>query len=345
MKKPLMLISNDQHMGTNNIDTVLELLYFQIDKAVELGLDRVFFLGDLIDSRKSNKLDTLVAVSKILDRAKEKEVTVVCIPGNHDKSDYSSVYSWVYLFKDHDNFDVISNIKVLDICGISVTMLPFFSDEIMAELIDKANPSSIFLGHLEMNGSTNNGIKAEGRPIKPSMFSKFKLVLLGHYHTPHTIGKHIHHLPSLYQRNFSETETKGYTLVYDDLSIEHIQSKFKPFKTVKVDLDTLTPDTMNSLIKQANSGVSLRAEIRGSESKLKSFNCDNLIQHGIEPKIVHEKIVEQRLTSKELELPLATKRGTVEQYKSKISDVFKEFCEKENIQFEKGVKFLENNIK
>ena len=335
MKKPLMLISNDQHLDINNIDTVKGLLFKQIDKAVELGLNEIVLLGDMFDVRASQKLDVMVAFMEILDRAASKDVSVTAIPGNHDKSSYSSHNSWLLPFRSHKALELIEDIEMRAFGDTLVTLMPFFTEEMMVEKIEAAEPSDLFLGHLEMNGSTNHGVVAEGRIISPSMFKKFKKSLFGHYHSPHEVGGNAQHLPSLYQRGYGECEVKGYTLVYDDLSIEHIQSNFKSFKTVKVDIDTLTPKKQKELLKSKESGVNLRIEITGASEKLKSFKKDKFIQAGIDVKIKHDKV----FNKESVEMPKINEE-TIKLSNKKVEELFESFCERDGLDVKKGEKYL-----
>ena len=59
--------------------------------------------------------------------------------------------------------------------------------------------------------ANNDGSKVESI-IKPSMFSDYKSVLIGHYHNASKIAKNVFYTGSAYQNNYGENITdKGFT--------------------------------------------------------------------------------------------------------------------------------------
>ena len=331
-----MLISNDQHLDMNNMETVKRLLIDQMNKAIELGLHEVTWLGDMFDVRSNQKLDVAITFLEILDEYGRNGIKAVCVSGNHDRADYSSHNSWITLFRSHPALDLINDIEVRQYGEVSATFMPFFIEEMMVERLEAAEPTDLFLGHLEMNGSANNGVVAKDRVLSPSMFKKFKQTYLGHYHNYGDINDRIHHLPSLYQRNYGEDDIKGYTIVYDDLSSKHVQSDFKRFKTVKVDIDTLTPEEQRKLLKSKENDVNLRIEVTGSSEKMKAFKKDSFTQAGIDVKIKHDKVFEidkvelHEVKGKDIRLTVGA-----------IREKFSSFCKRDELNMEEGKQILE----
>lgn len=340
MKKPIMILSNDWHLAANNLDTVTRLISDKVQLAIELGLSEITVAGDLFDSRASQKLDLIMTFNGILDMVHEAGLKIRIIAGNHDKSNYSSTYSWIAPFRHHPAMILHSVYDTVEIAGFDVAFMPFIIEDRMVELLEKAEPANILISHFELNGSTNHGIVAKDRAITKQMLDKFDLTLLGHYHTGHEVAEGIIHMPSLYQRNFGEDFVKGYTVLYDDLSIEHIQSDFRPFNTIKIDVEQDTSDEVKEVLKMAKKdNTNIRVELVGGEEKVKAFKKEKLKQAGIDVKVKYDEI---DFDEDGLSLP---KLDEVKKMSSdEIKSSFDEFCEKEELNKEIGERYLEDAL-
>jgi len=82
----------------------------------------------------------------------------------------------------------------------------------------------------------NDGSIVEG-DVEESYFDSFDLVASGHYHDWSEIGENIVYFRSAYQANFGEDDNKGFTVVYDDCSLEYIQSKFPIYRKIIIDMN------------------------------------------------------------------------------------------------------------
>lgn len=93
-----MIISTDWHLKPSNIEEIMELQRQELNVAEDNGITSHVWLGDIFDSRISQRQDVLNAFSSILDMYAMRGHKIYCIPGNHDKSDYSSDRSfWTLL--------------------------------------------------------------------------------------------------------------------------------------------------------------------------------------------------------------------------------------------------------
>ena len=81
MKKPIALFSNDWHLKKDNIDKIKDLVNQKCELAKKLYLFRVYVLGDVFDSRKSQTLDVLKAFEEILDIFKYHNIQCFMFPG------------------------------------------------------------------------------------------------------------------------------------------------------------------------------------------------------------------------------------------------------------------------
>jgi len=336
MKRPLFLVSNDWHLDSNNCDQIIDLFHQMCKAALDAGVECIILAGDIFDSRSSQRLNTLLAFKEIVRIANENGIILRVVPGNHDKTRYDSYNSWLdvfdgfYLYRDVEtiNFNIKGKVT-------KVTLIPFFEDEMLIDKINMAEGSDMLISHFELNGSTFHGVEAKGRAIEASMLKKWKKTYLGHYHDHNEVTKDVVHLPSLYQRNFGENNKKGFTMIYDDLSYEHIQSNFKPFETIKMDIDAITPEETKDILKRAKNNLNLRLEITGATSKIKAFKKDKFVQAGIDIKTKHEELIihENYFDHRPNEVKEMMSNENVE----KIFDVF---CKEEELDLERGKVYL-----
>ena len=88
---PLLLLSTDWHLEKNSIEVIKDLVIQKCELALKLGAGTIFLLGDIFDSRKGQELMVLHTFLEILvSITKDSEVSVIILPGNHDKVDSRS---------------------------------------------------------------------------------------------------------------------------------------------------------------------------------------------------------------------------------------------------------------
>ena len=80
-----MIISTDWHLKPSNIEEITELQRQELNVAEDNGITNHVWLGDIFDSRISQRQDVLNAFSSILDMYARMGHTVYCIPGNLTK--------------------------------------------------------------------------------------------------------------------------------------------------------------------------------------------------------------------------------------------------------------------
>lgn len=327
-------MSNDWHLELSNIDIIDRIVDDMIIEAKTLGVDQLIIAGDVFDVRASQKLDVMTAFLNILEKFKENELTAHVVAGNHDKSVYSESDSWLTPFKNHPSIRLYEDIAFTSINGLNICFMPFFIESMMVERLKDLPKVDLFVGHLEMNGSVGDAGKVmKNKPISPPMFKNAKLTLLGHYHNPCWVNKGIRHMPSLYQRNYGEDTTKGFTVLYDNLTIDHIQSKFKHYESFDVDITEGCDEILDELIKLSNEGeTNVRVRLLGEEAKVKSFNRTKLKEAGIAIQSEFDEIEIDETEGKAEIKALNTEE---------INQLFIEFCESRSLELETGKKYLE----
>jgi exonuclease SbcD len=337
MRKPILIISNDYHIKENNVEKIKDLVQQKCDLAKSLNLKNVAILGDLFESRKSQKLETLKGVEEIFNIFKNNDIICHIIPGNHCKTIYSSNHSFLDAFKYHPSICVYDEVKEVEIKGENFTFVPFWEESILIEKLKEVKDDSIVLSHFGTNSSTNNDGKKNSSPITVASLKRFKKVFLGHFHNEEKISSNCYHRPSLYQANFDEDDNKGFTVLYDDLTYEIIKSKFKKYIKVKIDLDSIDNKELARLTKDnSDSEDNIRFEFIGSEAKLRSLKKELFTANGIE---VATKV-------KEIEDSIEFIEGgeVISFTNDNIMEEFTAFCEKEELKEEDGKSYLTKKL-
>lgn len=330
----LTILSNDWHLKSTNIAEIKDLARQKLELAKKLNVETVFILGDIFDSRTSQRLDVLTAFSDILDMFDNAGMQVIAIPGNHDKTRYDSIDSFLDPFAYHPNVYIIHNYRSVMVKGQRFHLLPFMENEQLLEIINNilVREGDILLGHFAVNGSVNlNGTKVES-VVKPIHFVEFKQVFLGHYHNPHQVASNIFHCPSIKQSNYGETPEKGFTVINLDCSYYIHNAKFRTYNTVQINLDTTTNDELEVLLETYDGCEdNVRFVFTGADAKLKSLDKGRFTNAGIDVKVKYQGY-----------LSVDSEEGfEIKQYdKDELLAEFDIFCSTENLEKEKGEKYL-----
>ena len=264
--------------------------------------------------------------------------TLYIFPGNHDKTIYEGYDSFLDSFRFYPGVVFNKKISDIEINGKKITLLPFFSDNMLIPMIENHQGGDILISHFEMSGSTNLGRVSEKASITRTMLKKWNKTYLGHYHNTHEITKNIVHLPSLRQNDFGEDSNKGFSVIYEDLSYEIIKGIFKGFNKITIDINTISTEELNQLIKtHKNNSDTIRFEFTGDESKLKSIDRSMFIDTRIDVKIKYD--VKYEIENKVA--PKLVKKYDIDQ----IKDKFKIFCEQKEYSEKEGLMYLTNFLK
>ena len=346
MKKPIALISNDWHLEENNIGQVTHVILQKIEYWLSLADTNVRFicLGDVFDSRKSQKEITLLAFNRILDTLQENGITLDCIPGNHDKTDYNSLNSYLDVFSHHPALNLYRDTTYLQLKDVGLIFQPFITEDKWIEAITSIKSSkdidlskAILLSHIAVNGSINNDNTKVESNINREFLNDFRLTLLGHYHNTHEVSKNIIHLPSLRQKNFGEDANKGFTVIYNDFTYEIINCASKEYITLSLESDKVDSKMIDNIIDEYNNNykedVNLRIEFKGTPADIKSLDVSKLKANGIKLKFALDRDQKCKSDLKDIE---------VVDFESneKILEVFKEFCNEKDIDVNKGLFYL-----
>ena len=334
MDNVLSIIFNDSHLKDGNEEEVYESVVHMVNYAVKNKIKNFIFAGDLFDSRSFQRQKQLTTLNKILDLFQKNNLILYLFPGNHDKTLYSSADSFLDAYKHHPCVRFNKHIKRIEIDGVTIDLLPFFSDDKLVPMLDKAEGADVLISHFEMKGSSHLGKISKKQNITKKLLSKWKKVYLGHYHNHHEISKDIVHLPSFRQENFGEDNVKGFALLKKDLSYELIKGQFKEYIKVSVDASTLSTKKIKQLAdKYKNSNESIRIEFKGTESQCKSIDKTLFEGTGIDVKLKYDEIYDT--------IDVVPSKIIQKYDKNDILNSFKDFCKEKKYDLKRGNSLLQ----
>lgn len=338
MKQPLAIISTDWHIKADNKESILSIAEQEIQLAQNCGVNTIMWLGDMFDSRTSQSQELLTFMDSILNMYYLAGLTVHCIPGNHDKTDYGDDKSFLTVFKYHPNFHLHEELDMFVLGQYKFWLMPFYRQNVYLEKFEMCTPlgQCVLFSHTAIQGSINNdGSKVESS-IKASLFKGFEKVFLGHYHNRQQPAKNIFHLPSVQQNNFGEDEDKGFTVLYDDLSFELVKSVFKPYKEIVVDARTITSEELVELSKSSIDGVNLRLTFTGDKQAMKKIDRKKFIAAGISVQVKYDDVNVDEVDEHQNIIAMT---GT------SIAEKFEEFCKEKGYDYIKGYELLKEIMK
>lgn len=345
MKTVLAILSTDWHLNENNVleikDVILQKLKLWRDISSEQPIPpRFICLGDIFDSRKAQKETTLLAFLDLLDTFQQNGIKLECIPGNHDKTNYSSWTSYLDPFREHRALKLYAY-PTYDPSTHPFMFMPFIVEEkwiqdiesnILNENID--TKKVILLSHMAVDGSVNNDSSKIRSIINYDLLKNFNQVFLGHYHNHQQVYKNTFHIPSIRQMNFGEDNEKGFTLIYDDFSTKFIKSNFIEYETLSLDINKIDSRTLKDLEEEVVSSqgqVKVRVNFVGDTSKLKAIDTSKLKAIGVKLKYQDTSVPNQTIESCE-----------VQDFESDgaMIQIFEEFCYEKSYSIDEGLDYL-----
>lgn len=354
------VLINDIHLDKSNGSLVKDIFQQLMKVCEEYNTHRIFCGGDVFTNRSGQPLQCLTDWKEILEILTKKGFEFYVIPGNHDKTDSNSERSYldifgekcVHLYRNHGRV-------LLDGCVIG--FIPYFQDEKWLEEFQRLedeiddnlregdiqiDDATILITHMGFDGVVNNDGSRVSSVIKPSMFKNWTKVLIGHYHNASELADNVIYTGSAYQNNYGENITdKGFTVVFNDGSIKHVQSKFPRY--IKEVVDANDKETLMNLLEKY--GGEERDYIRfvfvGKKTDCQKINIAEIQgKYGIDCKF---QCVEEREA-----IELSESDAVLEYDKKTLTKDFMKFCSDNDIkgkQFKYGfdlikkVKYVESN--
>lgn len=342
MKTPLLVLSTDWHLKKSNLEEIKKLVFDQCQLALKLHLNQIYCLGDVFDSRISQRVEILAGFLEILEVCREYKIYLYCIPGNHDKTDYQSEMSFLAPFRNHPNLNLIENYRYFptidDDC--MVHMIPYFDEnkcyKNFLNLTELGDSKNVLLSHIAITGSRNNDGSLQENELNPEVFDQFDAIFLGHYHNYQTIGNVVH-IPSIKQHNYGENPNKGYTIVYNDLSYKILHSNFKKYTKHVINVEEVTVKEIYQQIDNLkDSDDHNQVVFVGDRNKIKKLELSQFNSTGINIKFESSVIT----TSQQEYVSDATQFTANDIEKSFIA-----FCSEFNYDHTLGISYLQEAVR
>ena len=327
MKKPYAIWLTDLHLELDTIEIVKSIMNQAILACGVAGVKVIILGGDIFDSRKGQPQDVLNAWLDILDDCQAKSIMVYCIPGNHDKTDYSKDKSFLDVYNTHSAFTLYSHETTLITSDVTIHFLPYYHEDIYIERLKniEAVSDGILITHIGVDGAMANGNFAIESELKGNLFDKFDYVYIGHYHNRHELSSNIIYTGSCYPRNFGEDNNKGLGILMSDGSMDHAILDFP--KYLSESMDKVTLKTAQGLVEGKRTEDHLRViakEIEPEAKELLKFHgIKTIIETSVE--IIKVSPSAKVFTDKEL---LEEFKGWSKKKKPKFASYGKEIIEK-----------------
>ena len=198
----------------------LDYLDYISDYAVSNGINKIAFLGDLLDKSSRIKNDVFVPLFKKIESMKEQGLEMWFIFGNHDITSTVTNASILEVFEKYGH--LVNSIQTYELGNYTINMCPFTKDP---SLVPTVNADYLFT-HLNIMGFDLGGGRIAGeeqQAFPVSMFSNYKMVFTGHYHKRQCINN-VQYVGAPYQLNFGDAGdfNKGFEV----LNLENGESEF-----------------------------------------------------------------------------------------------------------------------
>ena len=294
VSKAKVLILTDPHLHKNNLVEVRSVFIQALEKAKELGLKSVHCAGDIFDSRQAQSERVLNAFEDILDEYAEHDMNLIAIAGNHDKTDYTSYSSYLRVYKHHPAFTYVEKGGAGLFGTFALVMFPYIREDMYNDELKKAikiakettkDLPMILLTHIAVNGVVNNDKTLIENDLDGDKFKAFNKVLVGHYHDKSRLGKNIYYIGACRQMNYGETPDKGFVVVNDDMSLDHIVAEFPLYISMKVNLSDGIDETIKKAKVELKKGNHVRVVASGTKEEVNALDKQRFYSVGIDLKV------------------------------------------------------------
>jgi len=202
-------IITDQHFGARKSSRIFHD-YFKdfYDNVFFPTLEKenikvVFDLGDTFDNRKAVDIWSVNWSRKYyFDRLQEMGIEVHSLVGNHTAyyKDTNKINTLENFLGEYPNVKIYDSPTEVMIGGLPILFVPWICQDNQEEtykLIEETE-CEVAMGHLELNGFEAHKGFIMNHGIDKGLFSKFKQVFSGHYHTKSS-HENCHYLGNPYQ--------------------------------------------------------------------------------------------------------------------------------------------------
>ena len=331
---PCVLLFNDIHVSKDNIPEFNKNWDEALVVCEQRGIKEIALGGDLFHSRSSQTLDVLLTVYDALLRAASMGIHLTIANGNHDLVDQEAIRGYCHLYALHPNVTVVDDFLTLanDDWGFALHLIAYFLENgsfrqklgcLVAGGLEKSKYNYLYI-HEGINGALAQPSEDE---LPAHIFGDFDRVLVGHYHNRTTVkGTDIEYIGSSRQHNFGEDEEKGYTILFNDGSVEFVKNKANiRYKVIDVPVEDVSVHLLDRLEEmKADGRYKIKVKIHGSGSTVAAVDKNSLMSAGASK----VEIVEQAP-----EVVETISSSLFERFDSqKIRDSYQEFCTQKEIE-------------
>jgi hypothetical protein len=167
-------------------------------------------------------------------------ITMDMMVGNHDAfyKNTLEINSLESLLQEYSNLNVYSEPSEVTVGGRKMIYLPWICDQNEEQTVNlmRETEAEVVLGHLEMEGFKTNPTYVANHGRQVSEFSKFKMVMSGHYHTRSKKGN-FQYIGNPYQMYWNDyADERGFNIFdTETLKLQHIKNPYEMFHKIFYD--------------------------------------------------------------------------------------------------------------
>ena len=251
-----LCICTDTHLGIKNGSDIFldyaERFYSEVffPYLLKHNIKRILHLGDYFDHRKYVNYKALNRNrTMFLEKLVEYDMIMDIIPGNHDcfYRQTNSLCALTEILKYcPNNVNVYMEPTVIDYDGLNIGVIPWINEENHDEYLEfiKTCAAPIIGAHLELSGfEMMKGIPAASHGMDAELFSRFEMVMSGHYHTKSTKGN-VHYLGVAFEQTWSDCDDPKYFHILDTATrkLKSVRNKLTIYNRLIYDDSILTED-------------------------------------------------------------------------------------------------------
>jgi exonuclease SbcD len=293
MRKPIGIGLADTHAHDNNLKLQVSIWKQAVELAKKLDVDKLFHLGDWVVERKAQSLGVLEHLEEMKEYVKYHNLELIGISGNHDKTNQESIFAYPNLYGG-SGFHIVEDFHEEIISeDLSVWFLPYFPEmgtypdkvEMIKKMMNK-DKRNILITHIGVNGGLAHESATINKEVSAGLFEGFYSVQIGHFHNRNLVEHDgtaiIWYVGSTHAANYGEDNEKGFTIFYDDGSIEFHNAEFPKFETIKVDVEEVDGKWLSETKKYIKeTGINVRVIVTGDESELKKIKKQKFSDIGV----------------------------------------------------------------
>jgi DNA repair exonuclease SbcCD nuclease subunit len=237
---------DDKHYINNlprKLNDILMCFNQMCEYATSNNINTIIIAGDTNDTKNVVYTIGFVLLKKIIE--KYNNINFYFIHGNHDSTQKVDKYSAIELLNGTNNVRCVTTENfVLD----NIIMVPF-SHEIY-DVVNALPSHDILISHFGVNDAQLSSGISISSPVGLKELSKFKLVLLGHYHKPQNLGN-VYYCGSIIQlRRDEKNEDKRFLVV--DTNTFSVDSVLTTGYRKYVEIEVSDDSDIDTVLKEAD---------------------------------------------------------------------------------------------